>query len=69
MQDSNHKPPKFISTSMDAELFNRLYHRQDKEEVVEDMANRFHLFGVEKEELIKHAILIEEIVNEYRAKR
>lgn len=66
MTDNNYQPPKFISPVMDQELFNRMYHRQEKNEIVSDMIKRFHLSSLQAAELTRHADIIEEKVTQFR---
>ena len=66
MMDKNHLPPKFITSPMQTELFNRLYHRQEKNDIVNDMVKRFNLHGKEAEELSEYANAVESRVIEYR---
>lgn len=66
MMDNNYLPPKWITSPIHEELFNRLYHRQDKDLIVKDMTKRFNLFGREAEELAEYANIVESKVAQYR---
>jgi hypothetical protein len=64
--DNNYLKPKCVTPAIHDELFNRLYRRQDKQDIVEDIAKRFRLFGKEVDELAEYANSVESKVFEYR---
>jgi len=69
MMDKNYVTPKCVTSAIHQELFNRLYHRQDKDLIVKDMTKRFQLFGKEAEELAEYANIVESKVSEYRVSK